>query len=104
MQLYTSHDKKEPYFFRRDIFTEDHPYNRSLKRIAKNHLNWERNVYNKLARKTNAQLWVRYGVKRPIVAKMLGQEREESASHYYEVNIKDVIEGTKGVNFDQFDI
>ena len=35
---------------------------------------------------------------------MLGHEKEETTSAYYDVNIIEVIEGTKDVNFDQFDL
>jgi site-specific recombinase XerD len=104
IQLYLNKNPKDFYLFARDIFTEDQPYNRNLKRIAIDHLKWNRNVYNKLARSTNAQLYIRYGAKRPILSKMLGHEKEETASAYYEVNVVDVIEGTKEVNFDKFDI
>jgi integrase len=103
LELYRSKDPKDPYLFRRDVFTEDQPYNRNLKRIAKL-LEWDKNIYNKLARNTNSQLYIRYGAKRPILSKMLGHEREETTSAYYDVNVADVIEGTKDVNFDKFDI
>ena len=53
-----SKDPKDPYLFRRDLFTIDQAYNRSLKRIAKQ-LNWTRNVFNKMARQTNSQLYIR---------------------------------------------
>lgn len=92
-----------PYLFPRDIFTEDQAYNRNLKRVAKL-LKWKRNIYNKLARNTNSQLYIRYGAKRPVVSKMLGHEKEETANAYYEVNVAEVIEGVKDVNFDRFDI
>jgi hypothetical protein len=104
IQKYLDRDPKSPYLFRRDLFTTDAPFNRSLKRIAQDHLKWTRNVFNKLARNTNSQLFIRFGATRPIVAKMLAQEKEESASHYFEVNIAEVIEGTKNIDFDKFDI
>lgn len=103
IQKYMSKDVNDPYLFRRDLFTIDQAYNRSLKRIAKQ-LNWTRNVFNKMARQTNSQMYIRFGATRPILAKMLGQEKEESASHYFEVNVQEVIEGTKDINFDRFDI
>jgi len=103
IQKYLSKNPVDPYLFQRDIFTEDQAYNRSLKRIA-GLLSWTRNVYNKLARKTNSQLYIRFGSKRPIVSKMLGHEAEETTKAYYDVNIIEVIEGTKDVNLDKFDI
>ncbi|WP_431213367.1 hypothetical protein ACQ86N_48655 [Puia sp. P3] len=78
-------------------------YSRSLKRIAKQ-LNWTRNVFNKMARQTNPQLYIRFGATRSILAKMPGQEKEESDSHYFEVNVQEIIEGTKHIDFDRFDI
>lgn len=104
IQQFLCKDPKGRHLFRRDIFTNDQPYNRNLKRIATDHLGWEKNVYNKLARNTNSQLYIRYGAKRPILSKMLGHEKEETANAYYEVNVADVIEGTRVVNFDNFDI
>jgi site-specific recombinase XerD len=103
IEKYRSKDYKDPYFFRRDIFTEDQPYNRNLKRIARR-LGWQKNVYNKMGRNTNAQLCIRFGGKRPVVSRMLGHEKEETTSSYYEVNVADVIEGTRDINFDKFDI
>jgi site-specific recombinase XerD len=103
IQKYLSHDPKDPHLFRRDIFIEDQPYNRSLKRIAEM-LKWTRNVYNKLARKTNSQLYIRFGSNVPIVSKMLGHEKQETTNAYFEVNIIEVIEGTKAVDLDRFDI
>jgi site-specific recombinase XerD len=103
IQKYLSNNSKDPYLFRRDIFKEDQAYNRSLKRIA-TLLKWNRNVYNKLARKTNSQLYIRFGSKRPILSKMLGHEEEATTSAYFDVNIIEIIEGTKDVNLDQFDI
>ena len=100
---YRCANQELPYLFPRDLFTEDQPYNRNLKRIAKI-LGWKRNIYNKLGRNTNSQLYIRYGAKRPILSKMLGHEREETANAYYEVNIAEIIEGVKDVNFDQLGI
>jgi hypothetical protein len=100
---YKSKDPKDPYLFRRDVFTANQPYNRNLKRIAEL-LEWDKNLYNKLARNTNSQLYIRYAAKRPILSKMLGHEKEETANAYYDVNVADVIEGTKDVNFDKFDL
>jgi integrase len=104
IEKYKNQDPKDPHLFRRDIFTADQPYNKNLKRVAKDHLKWDRNLYNKIARNTNSQLYIRFGAKRPILSKMLGHEKEETSNAYYEVNIAEVIEGTKDVNFDKFDI
>ena len=104
IQKYLNKNPKDPYLFDRNAFTIDQAYNRNLKRIAKDHLKWNRNIFNKLARNTNSQLYIRFGAKRPILSKMLGHEKEETSNAYYEVNVADVIEGTKDVNLDKFDI
>jgi integrase len=103
LEKYRCRDADLPYLFPRDILTEDQAYNRNLKRVAKL-LKWKRNIYNKLARNTNTQLYIRYGALRPIVSRMLGHEREETTSAYYEVSLKDIIEGTKNVDFEKLGI
>jgi site-specific recombinase XerD len=103
---YRNDDPNDPYLLRRDCFIEDQAFNRALKTIAhhKEMLGWTRNVYNKLGRKTNAQLYIRFGAKKPIVSKMLGHDKEETTDAYFEVNIIEVIEGTKDVNFEKLGI
>jgi site-specific recombinase XerD len=63
-----------------------------------------KSVSNKVARHTNAQLWVRYGAERPILSKMMGHTKEETTKHYFEVNIAEVVEGTKKVDFGRLGI
>jgi len=100
IEKYRDSDTKSPYLLRRDAFIEDQPFNRNLKVIAgEKMLGWKRNVYNKLGRTTNSQLWIRFGAKRSIVSKMMGHEKEETTSAYFEVNVRDVIEGTKDIDF-----
>ncbi len=57
-----------------------------------------------MARHTNAQLWIRYGAERPVVSKMLGHAKEETTKHYYRINIPEIIEGTKRVDFNILEI
>lgn len=73
-------------------------------KIAKKILGWDRPIKNKLGRNTNAQLYIRFGANRPIVSKMLGHDKEETTSNYFAVNIREVIEGVKDINFDKLDI
>lgn len=103
---YRSNDPDDPYLLRRNCFIEDQAFNRALKTIAhhKGMLGWTRNVPNKLGRKTNAQLYIRFGAKKNIVSKMLGHNKEETTDAYFEVNIIEVIEGTKDVNFEKLGI
>ncbi len=93
-------NSNSPYLLRREAFIEDHAYNRLLKEIARSKiLDWKRKVFNKLARNTNAQLYIRYGINRPVVSRMLGHDKEETTSTYYDVNILEIIEGTKHLDF-----
>jgi len=78
-------------------------YNRNLKLLAKK-AGIFRAMSNKTARHTNAQLWVRFGAERPVLSKMLGHGAEHTTENYYKVSLRDVIEGTKSVNFEKFAI
>ncbi len=80
------------------LFIEEPSYNRNLKEIAKL-AGIKKNISNKVARHTNAQLWIRYGAERPIVSKMMGHTKEETTKNYFEVNIPEIVEGTKKVDF-----
>lgn len=85
------------------LFIEEQSYNRNLKEIAKL-ANIKKNVSNKVARHTNAQLWIRYGAERPIVSKMMGHTKEETTKNYFEVNIPEIVEGAKKVDFKRLGI
>lgn len=80
------------------FLVEEPVFNRNLKIIAKL-AGITKTVTNKVARHTNAQLWVRYGAERQVISKMMGHTREETTTNYFDVNIPEVIEGTKRVNF-----
>lgn len=77
---------------------EEPAYNRNLKEIAKL-AGIKKSVSNKVARHTNAQLWVRYGAQRPVLSKMLGHTKEETTKSYFSINLPEIIEGTKKVDF-----
>jgi site-specific recombinase XerD len=63
------------------VFIEEQAYNRNLKEIA-SMSGISKRMFNKVARHTNAQLWVRYGAERPIISKMLGHQKEETTRNY----------------------
>ena len=103
IEKYANRNPKDPHLFARNTFIVDQVYNRRLKVIAQL-LKWDRNMYNKIARNTNTQLYIRYGALRPIVSKMLGHEKEETTNAYFEVGLRDVIEGTRNVDFEKLGI
>lgn len=77
---------------------EEQVFNRHLKEIAKL-AKINKSISNKVARHTNAQLWVRYGAEGAILSKMMGHTKQETTKHYYDVNIPEIVEGTKRVDF-----
>ncbi len=85
------------------VFIVEGAYNRHLKEIAKL-AGVKKNVSNKVARHTNAQLWVRYGAERPILSKMMGHTKEETTKSYFSVNLPEIVEGTKRVDFKKLGI
>ncbi|MEI9943955.1 MAG: site-specific integrase [Chitinophagaceae bacterium] len=84
--------------FDSQFLIEEPVYNRHLKEIAKM-AGISKNVSNKTARHTNAQLWIRYGAERPILSKMMGHTKEETTKTYFDINLPEIIEGTRKVNF-----
>lgn len=85
------------------LFIEEPVYNRNLKEIAKL-AGIDKNVSNKVARHTNAQLWIRYGAEGAILSKMMGHSRPETTKHYYDVNLPEIVEGTKRADFKKLGI
>ncbi len=77
---------------------EEPAYNRNLKEIAQL-AGITKNISNKVARHTNAQLWVRYGAEGAILSKMLGHTKQETTKHYYDVNLPEIVEGTRRADF-----
>ena len=74
-------DNSSPLIFKKEVFIEEQAYNRNLKEIA-SMSGISKRMFNKVARHTNAQLWVRYGAERPIISKMLGHQKEETTRNY----------------------
>lgn len=97
MEKYAAEEKSD-LVFGSDAFIEEPVYNRNLKEIGRM-AGIHKQVYNKVGRHTNAQLYVRFGAQTSIVSKMLGHTKEETTRHYYKVNIPEIIEGTKGIDF-----
>lgn len=77
---------------------EEPSYNRNLKEIAKL-AGITKNITNKVARHTNAQLWIRYGAEGAILSKMMGHTKQETTKNYYDVNLPEIVEGTKRADF-----
>lgn len=98
-----SSSTNEVSVFNLQLFIEEPVYNRNLKEIAKI-AKIKKNVSNKVARHTNAQLWVRYGAERPILSKMLGHTKEETTKSYFSINLPEIVEGTKRVDFNKLGI
>lgn len=100
---YRDNTDNYPFLFRQNSFIEVQVYNRNLKTLAKK-AGIERKLSNKTARHTNAQMWIRFGAERPVLSKMLGHEKEETTGNYYRVNIREVIEGTRAIDFNKMGI
>jgi site-specific recombinase XerD len=96
---YRNHDPEDPYLIDRQYILTDQVFNRRIKIIANEILEWTRPIKNKLARFTNTQLYIRYGTMKPVVSKIRGHQRAETTDVYYQVNIREVVEGTKNLNF-----
>lgn len=100
---YKDNDPENALFFKKTSFIEIQAYNRSLKLLAKR-AGIVRKVSNKTGRHTNAQMWIRYGAERPVLSKMMGHEKEQTTQNYYRVGLLEVIEGTKGIDFEKLAI
>lgn len=98
IEKYSSADKDDELVFDSKYIIEDQPYNRNLKELSVK-ANIKKNISNKVARHTNAQLWIRYGTAREVVSKMMGHVKSETTEEYFKININDVEEGVKHVNF-----
>ena len=80
------------------VFLKEPVYNRNLKEII-SLAGITKNVSHKVARHTNAQLWIRYCAEGPVLSKMLGHTKQETTKNYYDVNIPQIVEGTKRADF-----
>lgn len=88
----------EKMVFASSVFIEEPAYNRNLKEIAAL-AGIEKSVSNKVARHTNAQLWIRHGAERPVLSKMMGHVKEETTKNYYDINIPEIVHGTQRADF-----
>jgi site-specific recombinase XerD len=95
--------EKEKTVFIQSALIEEPVYNRHLKDIAEL-AGINKSVSNKVARHTNAQLWIRYGADRPVLSKMMGHTKEETTKNYYDINIPEIVEGTKRADFKKLGI
>jgi integrase len=101
LEKYGSKLPDNPLLFKKSVFIEIQVYNRNLKILAKK-AEIFRPLTNKTGRHTNAQMWIRFGAERPVLSKMMGHEKEQTTENYYKVGLREVIEGTKGVDFERF--
>lgn len=93
----------EKKVFDRKYLVEEPVYNRKLKEIAKL-AGITKNVTNKNARHTNAQLSIRHGTEGAVLSKMMGHTQESTTKNYYDVNLPEIVEGTKRVDFGKLGI
>lgn len=103
LERYANQDKDSKYLFDKKCFIEEPVYNRQLKVLAEK-AGINKNISNKTARHTNAQLWIHYGTKREVVSKMMGHTKSETTQEYFKINLNDVEEGVKHVNFESLGI
>lgn len=98
IEKYRDNNPENPLLFKKSAFIEIQAYNRNLKLLAKK-AGIARKLSNKTGRHTNAQMWIRFGADRPVLSKMLGHEKEQTTENYYRVGLREVIEGTKNIDF-----
>jgi len=91
-------EPESPLVFDRKAFLAEAVYNRQLKQIATK-MGIHKEVSNRTARHSNAQLWIRLGTNRPVVSRMLGHSKEETTKNYYKVDVMEVIDGTNHIDF-----
>jgi integrase len=103
IRCYRDDNPDNNLLFKKEIFIEVQAYNRNLKLLAKKAKIF-RPLSNKTARHTNAQMWIRYGADRPVLSKMMGHEKEQTTQNYYKVGLREIIEGTKTVDFKKLEI
>lgn len=98
IEKYRDNNPENPLLFKKSAFIEIQAYNRNLKLLAKR-AGIARKLSNKTGRHTNAQMWIRFGADRPVLSKMLGHEKEQTTENYYRIGLREVIEGTKNIDF-----
>jgi site-specific recombinase XerD len=103
IEKYASKRITDEYVFDRKAFLSEGVYNRQLKQVARK-MGINKTVSNKVARHTNAQLWIRLGTNRPVVSRMLGHSKEETTKTYYNIDVNEVIDGTNHIDFEKIGI
>jgi site-specific recombinase XerD len=103
IEKYASKAITDLYVFDRKAFLSECVYNRQLKQVARK-MGINKPVSNKVARHTNAQLWIRLGTNRPVVSRILGHSKEETTKTYYNIDINEVIDGTNHIDFEKIGI
>ncbi len=103
IEKYSSPSKQDPFVFDKKSFLAEPVFNRQLKQIAKK-MGIHKDVSNRTARHSNAQLWIRLGTNRPVVSRMLGHSKEETTKNYYKVDVMEVIDGTNHIDFTKLGI
>ena len=101
IEKYGNKEEGEEILFDETKFIEPQKYNFKLKKIAKRAgLSDEiaLKISNKVARHTYFQLLIRSGVNPAIAAKIAGHSDEKSTKSYYAIEVRDVLEGIKGIN------
>jgi integrase len=98
VEEYRDNNPENTLLFKKSVFIEIQAYNRNLKLLAKR-AGIARKLSNKTGRHTNAQMWIRFGADRPVLSKMLGHEKEQTTENYYRIGLREVIEGTKNIDF-----
>lgn len=100
---YSCQDKNDSMLFDSKYFIESQAYNRNLKIIAAR-ANINKEISNRTARHTNAQLWIHYGTKKEVVSKILGHTLSQTTEEYFRVDINDVEQGIKHIDFGKLGI
>lgn len=100
---YSSQDNNDLMLFDSKYLIESQAYNRNLKIIA-SRANIKKEISNRTARHTNAQLWIHYGTKKEVVSKILGHSLSQTTEEYFRVDINDVEQGIKHIDFGKLGI
>lgn len=77
----------------------DQKHNEHLKAIAKR-IGIDKNITNKVARHSYAQLWMSQGVERQFVSKLLAHTEENTTQQYYDISIHNINSKLAQVNFE----
>jgi site-specific recombinase XerD len=103
IEKYQDTEPKSKMVFRRNVLLAEPVYNRNLKKLA-TLAGISKAVSNKVARHSNAQMWIRLGAKKTIVKTMLGHADEKTTDTYFRVGMLEVIDGTSGAKVESLGI